>query len=57
MRSEVRPITMRVQQGSEFVISDYAALFLNGTFGWAAFMYMNLPEGGPGFRGDRARSL
>jgi porin len=34
---------------TEFVISDYAALFLNGTFGWPAFMYMNLPEGGPGF--------
>jgi porin len=34
---------------AEFVISDYAALFLNGTFGWPAFMYMNLPEGGPGF--------
>ena len=34
---------------TEFVISDYAALFLNGTFGWPAFMYMNLPGGGPGF--------
>jgi porin len=34
---------------TEFVISGYAALFLNGTFGWPAFMYMNLPEGGPGF--------
>jgi porin len=34
---------------TEFVISDYGALFLNGTFGWPAFMYMNLPEGGPGF--------
>src|SRR5262245_56445510 len=27
-----------------FVISDYAASFLNGTFGWPAFMYMNLPS-------------
>lgn len=34
---------------TEFVISDYGALFLNGTFGWPAFMYMNLPGGGPGF--------
>ena len=34
---------------TEFVISDYAALFLNGTFGWPAFMYMNIPEGGPAF--------
>ena len=33
---------------TEFVISDYGALFLNGTFGWPAFMYLNLPEGGPG---------
>jgi porin len=34
---------------TEFVISNFGALFLNGTFGWPAFMYMNLPEGGPGF--------
>ncbi len=34
---------------SEFLGSDYAGLFLNGTFGWPAFAYMNLPEGGPGF--------
>jgi porin len=33
---------------TEFVISAYASLFLNGTFGWPAFMYMNLPGGGPG---------
>jgi porin len=39
----------QVAGDTEFVISDYAALFLNGTFGWPAFMYMNLPEGGPGF--------
>ena len=34
---------------SEFVVSEYAGLFLNGTFGWPAFMYQNLPEGGPGY--------
>lgn len=34
---------------SEFVMSDYAGTFLNGTFGWPAFMYMNLPAGGPGY--------
>jgi porin len=34
---------------TEFFISGYAALFLNGTFGWPASMYMNLPEGGPSF--------
>lgn len=34
---------------SEFFISDYGALFLNGTFGWPAVAYMNLPSGGPGY--------
>ncbi len=34
---------------TEFMLSDYAALFLNGTFGWPAVAYMNLPEGGPGY--------
>ncbi len=34
---------------SEFVISDYAGLFINGTFGWPSFLYMNLPGGGPGY--------
>lgn len=34
---------------AEFVISDYGALFINGTFGWPAFMYLNTPNGGPGY--------
>lgn len=34
---------------SEFVISDYASYFINGTFGWPAFIYTSLPEGGPGY--------
>lgn len=34
---------------SEFVISDYASYFLNGTFGWPATVYTSLPEGGPGY--------
>ncbi len=34
---------------SEFVISHYGALFTNGTFGWPAFMYTNIPAGGPGY--------
>lgn len=45
-------ISLRVGQlaaDSEFIISQYAALFINGTFGWPAFTYMNLPEGGPGY--------
>jgi porin len=34
---------------TEFFVSDYGATFLNGTFGWPASMYMNLPGGGPSF--------
>lgn len=34
---------------SEFLISDYSGLLINGTFGWPALTSMNLPEGGPGF--------
>lgn len=34
---------------SEFIISETAGTFLNGTFGWPAFTYMNLPGGGPGY--------
>jgi len=34
---------------SEFVISDYSGLFINGTFGWSAVAYMNLPGGGAGY--------
>lgn len=45
-------LSVRVGQllaDAEFIISDYAGLFLNGTFGWPAFVYMNLPGGGPGY--------
>src|SRR6516164_9344808 len=45
-------ISLRLGQltaDTEFIISRYGATFLNGTFGWPAFMYMNLPGGGPGF--------
>lgn len=34
---------------SEFFISDYAGLFINGTFGWPAIMGDNLPSGGPAY--------
>jgi porin len=34
---------------SEFFISDYGATFINGTFGWPAAAYTNIPEGGPGY--------
>jgi porin len=36
----------QISVDTEFVISDYAATFINSTFGWPASMYMNLPEGG-----------
>jgi porin len=45
-------LSVRVGQftaDSEFVISDYGALFTNGTFGWPAFLYTNIPAGGPGY--------
>jgi porin len=34
---------------SEFVISEYGSLFTNATFGWPAFLYTNIPGGGPGY--------
>lgn len=39
----------QITADSDFVVSDYSGLFINGTFGWPAFLYMNLPAGGPGF--------
>ncbi len=45
-------LSIRVGQltaDSEFIVSDYGSFFINGTFGWPAFAYTNLPEGGPGF--------
>jgi len=45
-------ISLRLGQltaDTEFIISRYGATFINATFGWPAFMYMNLPGGGPQF--------
>ena len=45
-------LSIRVGQltaDSEFFISDYGATFINGTFGWPAATYTNIPEGGPGY--------
>ena len=45
-------VSLRVGQlaaDAEFVISDYGSTFLNGTFGWPAFLSLNLPAGGPGY--------
>jgi porin len=45
-------VSIRVGQftaDSEFVISEYGSLFTNATFGWPAFIYTNIPGGGPGY--------
>ena len=34
---------------SEFLVSDYAGLFINATFGWPPLTAQNLPNGGAGF--------
>jgi porin len=34
---------------SEFLTSDYAGLFINGTFGWPAITAADLPNGGPAY--------
>jgi len=39
----------QISADSEFLVSDYAGLFINSTFGWPAVAYVNLPEGGPAF--------
>jgi porin len=33
----------------EFVVSDYASLFINGTCGWPAFLSATMPSGGPAY--------
>ena len=45
-------LSIRVGQftaDSEFVISEYGSLFTNATFGWPAFLYTNIPGGGPSY--------
>jgi porin len=37
----------QIRADAEFVISEASALFLNATLGFPAFMYTNLPDGGP----------
>jgi len=34
---------------TEFITSNYAGLFINGTFGWPAITASNLPSGGPAY--------
>ena len=45
-------IAVRVGQlgaDSDFLISTYAALFINRTFGWANIVAADLPSGGPAY--------
>ena len=45
-------ISLRLGQLSadtEFVVSEYGATFINSSLGWPAFMYENLPGGGPAY--------
>jgi len=39
----------QITTDSEFLISDYGATFINGTFGWPASVSTNVPSGGPGY--------
>lgn len=39
----------QIAADTEFFVSKYSALFINGTFGWPAFTGVNLPSGGPGY--------
>ncbi|MCW2286202.1 porin [Rhodoblastus acidophilus] len=39
----------QIAADTEFFVSKYGALFINGTFGWPAFTGVNLPSGGPGY--------
>jgi len=47
-----KKLAIRVGQlaaDQEFMISQYASLFLNHTFGWSTFPSADLPSGGPGY--------
>lgn len=39
----------QMEADSDFAISDYGALFINSTFGWPAFLYTSIPNGGPNY--------
>ena len=45
-------ISIRVGQlgaDSEFDLSTYSVVFLNGTFGWSPYLSTNIPNAGPGY--------
>jgi porin len=39
----------QIAADDEFMLSDYAAVFMNGSFGWPALAASDLPHGGPGY--------
>jgi porin len=39
----------QIAADTEFLLSKYGALFVNGTYGWPAFTAANLPAGGPAY--------
>lgn len=39
----------QIAADDEFLTSQYAASFINGTFGWAGIMAADLPSGGPAY--------
>lgn len=39
----------QLEADSDFAISDYGALLINSTFGWPAFLYTSIPNGGPSY--------
>jgi porin len=39
----------QIAADDEFFVSQYAALFINSTFGWPAILGINLPSGGPAY--------
>ncbi len=45
-------VAVRIGQFSaddEFIVSDYASIFINASFGWPAITAIDLPSGGPAF--------
>ncbi len=39
----------QIAADDEFIVSDYGATMINGTFGWPALVSANMASGGPGF--------
>ncbi len=39
----------QIAADDEFMLSDYATVFMNGSFGWPALAAADMPQGGPGY--------